>query len=52
MNRDLLLKNYKYARPAIEKTPWETREMQIGDPFGNRLIFYERVVYMSGDQRQ
>jgi uncharacterized glyoxalase superfamily protein PhnB len=44
MNRELLQKNYKYARPGIEQTPWKTQEMKLIDPFGNRLIFFERVV--------
>lgn len=35
----LLAKQYKYARPGIEDTPWGSRDMSIGDPFGNRLTF-------------
>lgn len=35
----LAAKSYGYARPAIEDTPWETREMSLKDPFGNRLTF-------------
>jgi hypothetical protein len=34
----LLAKQYRYARPGIEQRPWG-REMSIGDPFGNKLIF-------------
>ncbi len=35
-------KKYKYSNPSVgEETPWETREMSIDDPFGNRLTFYE-----------
>jgi hypothetical protein len=41
MNRALLAKNYRYARPGVESTPWGTREMTIADPFGNRLIFFQ-----------
>ncbi|MBS4176765.1 VOC family protein [Bacillus sp. FJAT-49731] len=37
----LLSKKYKYARPGLEDTPWNTKEITIGDPFGNRIIFYE-----------
>ncbi len=40
-NRELLDKAYKYAKPGIEETAWETLEMSITDPFGNRLTFYE-----------
>ncbi len=32
-------KQFKYARPAIEETPWGTRDMTLRDPFGNRLTF-------------
>ncbi|MCP1307001.1 glyoxalase superfamily protein [Paenibacillus tyrfis] len=37
----LAAKDYKYARPGIETTPWDTRELAVTDPFGNRLIFFE-----------
>ncbi|MBW7455488.1 VOC family protein [Paenibacillus sepulcri] len=36
----LLEQNYKYAKPGIEETPWNTAEVRIADPFGNRIIFY------------
>ena len=44
MNRELLLKDYRYAKPGIEQTSWGTKEMKITDPFGNHLTFFERVV--------
>jgi uncharacterized glyoxalase superfamily protein PhnB len=37
--RQLLAKQYKYARPGIEDTPWGSRDMSVHDPFGNRLTF-------------
>ena len=37
--QQLLAKNYQYARPGIEDTPWGSRDMSISDPFGNRLTF-------------
>ena len=37
----LVKKKYKYANPGTLKTEWQTTEMIIDDPFGNRLIFYE-----------
>ena len=43
LNRALLDKQYRYARPGVEATPWNTNEMTITDPFGNRLIFFERT---------
>ena len=36
-------KNYKYAKPGIERTCSGLREMRIADPFGNRLIFFDRM---------
>ncbi len=35
-------KKYKYSRPGIEDTSYGHREMRLGYPFGNRLIFFER----------
>ncbi len=37
---ELTAKDYKYARPGIDETPWETRDMTVIDPFGNRLTFF------------
>ncbi|MBA1293805.1 VOC family protein [Pseudomonas lurida] len=39
--RQLLAKDYRYAKPDVEETPWGSREMSIKDPFGNRLVFVE-----------
>ena len=36
----LTAKQYKYARPGIERAPWGSDEMTIRDPFGNRLTFF------------
>lgn len=44
LNQELLQKDYKYAKPGVEQTPWKTREMSITDPFGNRFLFFERIV--------
>ncbi|MDM5339135.1 glyoxalase superfamily protein [Fictibacillus enclensis] len=43
LHTNLLSQKYKYARPGIENTPWNTREIRIGDPFGNRLVFFENI---------
>ena len=40
---ELLGKGYRYARPGIEAMPWGSRDMSIGDPFGNRLTFTNAV---------
>jgi uncharacterized glyoxalase superfamily protein PhnB len=37
--QQLLAKDYRYAKPQVEETPWGSREMSIKDPFGNRLVF-------------
>lgn len=34
------LKPYKYYRPGLQDMEWGTREMAVGDGFGNKLIFY------------
>ena len=41
LHRELTAKKYRYAGPGLEETPWRTREVTVGDPFGNRLTFYE-----------
>ncbi|MCZ8256761.1 MAG: glyoxalase superfamily protein, partial [Polaromonas sp.] len=42
-HQQLLAKNYKHARPGIEDTPWESRDMSVRDPFGNRLTFTNAI---------
>lgn len=37
---ELVAKPYKYWRPGLADQEWGTREMSIGDGFGNKLIFY------------
>lgn len=40
----LRAKNYPFARPGIPHLmPWGNKEITIGDPFGNRLTFYEVI---------
>lgn len=40
-HKKLLDKNYKFMRPGIGKTPWDSKTlcMEVIDPFGNRLTF-------------
>ena len=33
-----------YSKPNIEKTPWDTLELTVIDPFSNRITFYEEMV--------
>lgn len=42
-HQQLLAKNYKHARPGIEDTAWESRDMSVRDPFGNRLTFTNAI---------
>ena len=45
--QELINKDYKYFKLSIEKTEWETLEMEIKDPFGNRLIFSTKTIIPS-----
>ena len=47
--RELIGKQYKYARPGVEELDWG-REVSIADPFGNRLIFWERKTAASSPE--
>ncbi|KAG6545956.1 hypothetical protein Mapa_012617 [Marchantia paleacea] len=40
-HEELKAKDYAYARPAIEMTPWNAKSVEVTDPFGNRLRFNE-----------
>lgn len=42
LHAELLGKNYLFSRPGIESTPWDSREVSVLDPFGNRITFYEQ----------
>ena len=37
------LKEYRYYKPAINKTEWGTLEVCLIDPFGNHLVFSETI---------
>jgi len=42
--KSLQAKDYKYAKPGSgEKTPWNSLEVTLADPFGNKLTFYQEV---------
>lgn len=40
LHKELQAKNYAYARPGIDALDWG-RQIQVADPFGNRLRFCE-----------
>ena len=40
-HREITGKDYKYLRPGIEKTFYDSKAIEVIDPFGNRLRFNE-----------
>ncbi|MEM1060044.1 MAG: glyoxalase superfamily protein [Verrucomicrobiota bacterium] len=36
-------KDYRHLNPGIEKMPWGSRNLQLTDPFGNRLTFTNAI---------
>lgn len=36
-------KKYRHARPGFQDQEWGTREMTIGDPFHNKVIFWQEL---------
>lgn len=40
---ELAKKNYRYMNPSIQTQEWGMRELRVVDPFGNQLIFSERL---------
>lgn len=39
LHAELLTRPYKNYVPTVNVTPWGSRDMQVLDPFGNRLVF-------------
>ncbi|MFN3987113.1 MAG: glyoxalase superfamily protein [Rhodocyclaceae bacterium] len=48
LHHELAAKQYKFARPAQEPTPWGSLDLRLTDPFGNRLIFSAEPAAASG----
>jgi hypothetical protein len=42
-HRELTLKGYKYLRPGLETTFYESKSVEVVDPFGNRIRFNENL---------
>jgi catechol 2,3-dioxygenase-like lactoylglutathione lyase family enzyme len=40
-HEELTAKHYRYMRPGLETTPWNTLETGVIDPFGNLIRFVE-----------
>lgn len=43
LSAELLARAYRYAKPHIEQAEWGDRMLEVRDPFGNRLVFFERA---------
>jgi catechol 2,3-dioxygenase-like lactoylglutathione lyase family enzyme len=37
------LGDYKYYKPGVSKTEWDTLEMPLLDPFGSHLVFVQEL---------
>ena len=42
-HREITAKGYPFARPGLERAPWNAWLMEVTDPFGNRLRFNEPI---------
>lgn len=42
-HKELIDKNYKYNRPGLEKTFYDAVSFTVNDPFGNKIIFNEKL---------
>ncbi len=42
-HKKLVEKKYKNVRPGIQHQPWDSKEMDIKDPFSNRITFFETI---------
>ena len=42
-HREISSRHYRYARPGIERTFFDSQSVEIADPFGNRIRFNERL---------
>lgn len=43
LQKELIAKRHKHARPGVQEMPWGSRDMTVTDPFGNRLTFTELI---------
>lgn len=41
---ELKAKKYKFYHPSVETTFWNTRCMEVCDPFGNKISFYKKIL--------
>ena len=43
LHAEFSTKKYKFARPGIVDQDWGWRELTVGDPFGNKLVFCQTI---------
>lgn len=43
LHAELTAKTDRHARPDIAEQPWGWRDMEMADPFGNRLVLMEAM---------
>jgi catechol 2,3-dioxygenase-like lactoylglutathione lyase family enzyme len=43
LHRELLGKQYRHARPGLEKRDWGVMQVVLTDPFHNRIVFNEPI---------
>ena len=43
LHRELSGKNYRHNRPGLQQQDWGMTEMQVVDPFNNRITFAEPI---------
>ncbi len=48
LRRELIGKRYKYNRPGLQKQDWGMLELQVVDPFSNRITFAEPITKPAG----
>jgi len=49
-HREISTKGYRYMRPGLETTSWNTVETSVSDPFGNQIRFCEPIGQMAAKQ--
>lgn len=42
-HRELIGKQYRHNRPGLQQQEWGMLEMSVIDPFGNRIVFGQRL---------
>jgi hypothetical protein len=51
LHKEITAKRYRYLNPGVDTKPWNTRDMSVIDPFGNRIHFSEPLAAHSSGNR-